>query len=341
MQSTTSSEFSAQPDSASDSHVAIGQQPLEQLSNLVEQIVDDGDGTEQPDDYADCEPFSLIVPVYNEVDGVVDTLQTIHQRLRKLALSYEIIVVDDGSTDGTAQQLAACPFVRVIRHGQNRGYGAALKTGIRHAKHELIVITDGDGSYDNDQIPDMVRLAKQQDMVVGSRTGANVEYSFVRSIPKWFLKRFAQWLSRSPIPDLNSGLRVMRKEVVYRYFNLLPNGFSFTTTITVSMLSNGYRVLYEPTGYRRRVGRSKIQPIRDTLRFTQLILRTGMYFAPLRVFLPVASVFFAGFLASMCRDVFVKQNLTDATLILLVSSTQLGMFALLADMLDKRSGARW
>lgn len=321
-------------------YVSSGMEQLDKLSHLIERIDDQTPSTEGPDDYSDCEAFSLVIPVYNEVDGVIDTLLDIHTRLRKLAVPYEIIVVDDGSTDGTAEKLAKCHFIRVIKHSRNRGYGAALKTGIRHSQHSLIVITDGDGSYDNDRIPDMVRLAKQQDMVVGSRTGANVEYSFVRSIPKWFLKRFAQWLSHSPIPDLNSGLRVMRKEVIYRFFNVLPSGFSFTTTITVSMLSNGYRVHYEPIDYRRRVGRSKIKPIRDTLRFTQLILRTGMYFAPLRVFMPVASLFFAGFMASMCRDVFVKQNLTDATLILLVSSTQLGMFALLADMLDKRSGAR-
>jgi glycosyltransferase involved in cell wall biosynthesis len=339
MPTITGSNFTTPTNNPSEVQLPIGSESLERVSSLIEQIDDEGSDSNSPDDYADCEAFSLIIPVYNEVDGVLDTLEAIDQRLNKLAVPYEIVVVDDGSTDGTAEKLKACPFVRVISHGQNRGYGAALKTGIRHSQHSLIVITDGDGSYDNDRIPDMVRLAKQQDMVVGSRTGANVEYSFVRSIPKWFLKRFAQWLSRNPIPDLNSGLRVMRKEVIYRFFNVLPNSFSFTTTITVSMLSNGYRVQYEPINYRRRVGRSKIKPIRDTLRFTQLILRTGMYFAPLRVFMPVAAVFFAGFTASFCRDVFVSKNLADATLILLVASTQLGMFALLADMLDKRSGA--
>jgi glycosyltransferase involved in cell wall biosynthesis len=316
-----------------------GERHLEQIASLVDQIDQPGKPVAHRKDYADCEAFSLVIPVYNEEDGIRETLEAIRRRLAPLAVPYEIIVVDDGSTDTTPRLLQGCSFIRLITHDRNRGYGAALKTGIRHAQHSLIVITDGDGSYDNDQIPDLVRLAKGNDMVVGSRTGANVEYSFLRSIPKWFLRHFAQWLARSPIPDLNSGLRVIRKNVLRRFFNILPNTFSFTTTITVATLSNGFRVHYEPIDYRHRIGRSKIRPIADTLRFTQLILRTGMYFAPLRVFLPVAMVFFAGFLASLFRDVVLRHDLTDATIILLVASTQLGMFALLADMLDKRSGA--
>ncbi|MCA9155878.1 MAG: hypothetical protein KDA38_13865, partial [Planctomycetales bacterium] len=139
------------------------------------------------------------------------------------------------------------------------------------------------------------------------------------------------------IPDLNSGMRVFRKSVVERFLNILPDGFSFTTTITLAMLTNNYVVHYEPIAYHPRVGRSKIRPIRDTLRFVQLILRTGMYFAPLRVFLPVATVFFLGFLVTLSLDVY-HGNLNERTLLLLVAATQLGMFALLADMIDKRSG---
>jgi len=289
------------------------------------------------DDGADCRAFSLLIPVYNEQDGIRATLDGIQQRLGDLAIPYEIIVIDDGSTDRTAEVLDQCEGVRVVRHRENRGYGAALKTGIRHARHDLIVITDADGSYPNERIPELVRLAAGVDMVVGARIGANVQYPLLRRIPKWFLKRFAQFLARRPIPDINSGLRVFRRDVAERFLHILPDTFSFTTTITLAMLTNGYGVHYEPVDYRRRIGRSKIRPIRDTLRFTQLILRTGMYFAPLRVFLPVAGVFFAGFLASLSLDLFVRRDMTETTLILLVASTQLGMFSLLADMLDKRS----
>ena len=214
--------------------------------------------------------------------------------------------------------------------------GQALKTGIRNARHPLIVILDADGTYPVDKIPRLLELSVDADMVVGARVGANVQYSRLRRIPKWFLVRFAQWMTREPIPDLNSGLRVLRKSVVEKFLKILPDGFSFTTTITMAMLTNHHLVRFEPIDYHARVGRSKIRPIRDTLQFVQLILRTGMYFAPLRVFLPVALVFFAGFLATLTMDI-VNGNLNERTLLLLVAATQLGMFALLADMIDKRT----
>ena len=145
-----------------------------------------------------------------------------------------------------------------------------------------------------------------------------------------------EWIAKRPIPDLNSGLRVFQKEVAERFFKILPDTFSFTTTITLSMLTNRYRVRYEPIDYHARLGRSKIKPIRDTVRFVQLILRVGVYFAPLRVFLPVAGVFYGLFLVSLMQDIFVEWNLTDTTVILFVFATQVTLFALLADMLDKR-----
>ena len=282
--------------------------------------------------------FSLVLPVYNEEQSIAATLDHLQKTLRAAGCKYEIIAVNDGSTDTTDEVLRERRDIKVIQHGRNRGYGAALKTGIRHAKYPLIVITDADGTYPNERIPELVALATQADMVVGSRTGANVHYSQIRKIPKWFLVRFAQWVTMHRIPDLNSGLRVFRKSVVERFLNILPNTFSFTTTITVAMLTNHYVVHYEPIDYHHRVGKSKIKPIRDTLGFIQLILRTGVYFAPLRVFLPVAGVFFTGFLITLFQDIFIRHDLTERTLILLVSATQIGMFALLADMIDKRSG---
>lgn len=291
-----------------------------------------------PDTVTMYPAFSLVLPVYNEEQSIAATLEHLQKTLRATDCTYEIIVVNDGSTDTTEQILRSCPDIKVIQHGRNRGYGAALKTGIRHAKYPLIVITDADGTYPNERIPELVALATQADMVVGARIGAKVYYSRIRRIPKWFLVHFAQWVTMHRIPDLNSGLRVFRKSVVERFLNILPDTFSFTTTITVAMLTNHYVVHYEPINYHHRVGKSKIKPIRDTLGFIQLILRTGVYFAPLRVFLPVAGVFFTGFLITLFEDVFIRHDLTERTLILLVTATQLGMFALLADMLDKRSG---
>lgn len=280
-------------------------------------------------------PFSLVLPVYNEEDGVATTIGQLHTILA--GCTYEIIAVNDGSCDRTGEILATCPQITVVTHRRNRGYGAALKTGIRHAQYPLIVITDADATYPNETIPHLVRLATRADMVVGARTGANVTYSTLRKIPKFFLIRFAEWISGSEIPDLNSGLRVFRKDIVERFLRILPDTFSFTTTITLAMLTNRYVVQYEPIDYHERVGRSKIKPIRDTLRFVQLILRTGVYFAPLKVFLPLAALFFGGFCATLIQDIVVRQDLTERTLLLLVAATQTAIFALLADMIDKRT----
>ncbi|MGF1676579.1 MAG: glycosyltransferase family 2 protein [Rivularia sp. (in: cyanobacteria)] len=279
----------------------------------------------------------MILPVYNEEDGINATLDQLQETLKDIDCTYEIIAINDGSTDNSSKVLNARTDITVIQHRRNRGYGAALKTGIRHAQYPLIVITDADGTYPNERIPELVALARQADMVVGARIGANVSYSTIRKIPKWFLVRFAQWMTGCKIPDLNSGLRVFRKSVVERFLKILPDTFSFTTTITVAMLSNNYIVHYEPIDFHHRVGKSKIKPIRDTLRFVQLILRTGMYFAPLRVFLPIAALFFGAFLTTLFQDIFIRNDLTERTLILFVTTTQLTMFALLADMLDKRT----
>jgi glycosyltransferase involved in cell wall biosynthesis len=284
-----------------------------------------------------CPAFSLIIPAYNEQNGILPVLDELRATLNAAACEYEIIVVNDGSTDDTGKLLRPYKGIRLVEHRRNCGYGASLKTGIRNAKHDWIVITDADGTYPNDRIPHLVSLTEQADMVVGARIGANVRYSNLRKIPKWFLVRFAQWLTRSKIPDLNSGLRVFRKSIVERFLTILPNNFSFTTSITVAMLMNNYAVHYEPIDYHARVGKSKIKPIRDTLRFVQLILRTGVYFAPLRIFMPLAGIFFAGFLISLLHNLWIH-DLTERTLILLIAATQIGMFALLADMIDKRTG---
>ncbi|MEM9567675.1 MAG: glycosyltransferase family 2 protein [Cyanobacteria bacterium P01_E01_bin.34] len=282
--------------------------------------------------------FSLVIPIYNEEEGVTQTLDDLHNVLGQSGCQYEVIAVDDGSIDRTAEILSRRSDIRLIRHSRNRGYGAALKTGISRAKYDLVAITDADSTYPSDRLPDLVRMAGETDMVVGARTGENVTYSTLRKIPKWFLVHFSEWIVKQKIPDLNSGMRVFRKTSVMNFFGILPDTFSFTTTITLAMLTNNYIVRYEPIDYFHRAGRSKIKPIRDTLRFIQLILRVGVYFAPLRIFLPVAGFFFMGFLVSLWNDVFLLRDLTESTLILFVTSIQMAMFALLADMIDKRTG---
>ena len=284
--------------------------------------------------------FSLVVPCYNECMALPDAVLNL-RKVIDVDYDYEIIAVDDGSTDDTAEKLrqaqAADPSLVIVTHPVNVGYGAALKSGIREAKSDLVVITDADGTYPNDRIGDLVQLASQYDMVVGSRTAAEAKYSNLRKIPKAFLTTYASWIAGRRIPDLNSGLRVYSKQVLLKYSHLLSNQFSFTTTSTLAFLTNGYRVHYEPIGYSPRIGKSHIKPIRDTLRFVQLIVRMGMYFAPLRVFLPIILLLSLVSLASLAYDVFSLQNITDKSVILMMFAMNTTFFALIADMIDKRT----
>jgi len=284
--------------------------------------------------------LSVIVPCFNEESAIEESLNNLEKHLQDID-RWEILAVNDGSTDGTAGILEECagkhPHLRVIHHEKNQGYGAALKTGIRRAAGELVAIIDADGTYPYDRIPDLFERAKSADMVVGSRTGENVTYSFIRRIPKLFLKSYMSWLAGQNIPDMNSGLRVFRRSTAERFLKILPDSFSFTTTITLAMLRNRYDVQFVPIDYMSRKGKSKIRPIHDTIRFAQLIVRTGMYFAPLRVLLPVAGILFLGFCASFCYDAFILRNLTDKTVLLLMFSMNTAIFALVADMIDKRS----
>jgi len=286
--------------------------------------------------------FSVIIPCYNEEEAIHDTIRRLRANLGRQD-SYEIIVIDDGSTDGTAKLLAQLSTedlsLRILTHERNMGYGAALKSGIQKSRSDIIVITDADGTYPCEPILDMLTLLNdaEADMVVGSRTGANVSYPFLRRIPKVFLRRYASWIAGKNIPDLNSGLRIFRKSISLRFFNILPDGFSFTTTITLSMITNFYDVRYFPVDYAQRVGRSKIRPIKDTATFLQLIVRTGVYFAPLRVFFPIGLILGTTSILSLFYDLLILHDLTEKTLILLMFFMNTMMFALLADMIDKRS----
>jgi glycosyltransferase involved in cell wall biosynthesis len=216
---------------------------------------------------------SVVIPVFNEIGALEKTVHDVVRYLEDSGLVFEIILVDDGSTDGSSEVMDGInlPRVKAIHHEVNRGYGAALKTGLKAAQYDLMAITDADGTYPNERLPELVKALGDGDMIVGARTGQNVHIPTVRKPAKRALNELANHLSGSKIPDLNSGLRVMRKETVKRFLYILPDSFSFTTTITLAMLSDGRSVRYVPVNYFLTVR----APRRSTLSKIQFALRSS------------------------------------------------------------------
>ena len=202
--------------------------------------------------------MSVVVPAFNEAAHVAQQVRDVDEVMRASGWTYEIIVVDDGSVDGTAEQ-AATAGTRVLRRQRNRGYGSALRAGIRSARYDWILITDADGTYPVAAIPALLEASDRAVMVVGARIGTTVRIPLIRRPAKWALGRLASFLSGEHLPDINSGLRLMRKSLVKRYEQLLPDGFSFTTTITLACACNGHAVEYIPIDYFARMGNSKIR----------------------------------------------------------------------------------
>lgn len=284
---------------------------------------------------------TVVLPVYNEAGHVVAEIDRISAALDASPYSYEIVVVDDGSTDGSVEQLAGIEHIRLIRFSTNRGSGSARRAGTKAARGRVVVWTDADMSYPNERIPELVKELEGHDQVVGARTSEQGTQKLFRVPTKWFIRKLASYLTETKIPDLNSGLRAFRADVARQYLHLLPAGFSCVTTITMAFLANGYSVKYVPIDYAPRAGRSKFHWWRDTRRYFTQVVRLTLSYDPLRIFLPAGlGLGFVG-IAKLAYDWIVQDfHVTANTLIVLLAASQLLAIGLLADLvvrLNRRS----
>ena len=275
---------------------------------------------------------AVVIPAFNEAGGVGAIVDRVRRSLGGTPFTFDVVVVDDGSSDETAFE-AEAHGARVIRRAENGGYGSALKAGIHATRSEYVVITDADGTYPPELIPVLLERAESEDMVVGSRAMTDVSIPMIRRPAKMFLGALASYLSGRRIPDLNSGLRVMRRSTLMQFIQLLPSGFSFTSTITLAMLCTQHRVRYIPVACSPRVGSSKIRP-RDFTAFLMLVLRTVVLFNPLKVFLPLGTILFAAGLAKFTYDVFLW-NLSETAVMAFLSAVIVWAVGLLADMIAR------
>jgi glycosyltransferase involved in cell wall biosynthesis len=276
---------------------------------------------------------SVVLPVYNERGHVRDEIDRIREALAASPYSFEIVVVDDGSDDGSETELPAIEGIRLIRHNRNRGSGSARRTGTTAARGRVVVWTDADMSYPNDEIPMLVKELDGHDQVVGARRTEEGTQRFLRVPAKWFIRKLASYLTETRIPDLNSGLRAFRRSVAMQYIHQLPAGFSCVTTLTMSFLANGYSVKYVPIDYHPRAGTSKFHWWRDTKRYLLQVVRLTLSYNPLKVFLPIGLVLLAVGLGKLIYDWVEKDfRLAANTLLILFASLQAITVGLLADL---------
>ncbi len=302
------------------------------MPDTMNQSVD----TTQAKDESPNPELSVVLPVYNEEDAVADTVREIIEQLTSQKMTYEIVLVDDGSVDASAARVENIdnPAVRLVQHPYNIGNGAAVKTGIRQARGKYILLMDADGQHLPRDIPRFLELADRYDMVVGARS--NPANSAVhRNIANGLYSRFAAYVCNHPIEDLTSGYRLIRAEVAKSFVYLLPNTFSYPSTLTLAVIRAGYSLTYIPIEVNRRIGRSKINLIVDGTRFFMIILRIGVFFAPLRVFLPLSgALFMTGLLWYVYKQFVLDKGFPPISSLLMITAAIIFCIGLISEQIS-------
>ena len=289
---------------------------------------------------------SIVLPCYNEQDHVVAEVERICEAMDASGYAYELVAYDDASTDGTFARLHEVaprfPHLRVVHFDRNGGAGTVRRVGTQRARGEIVVWTDADMTYPNERIPELVQTLDKDpslDQVVGARTSEEGSHKILRVPAKWFIRKLAERLTNSKIPDLNSGLRAFRREVALPYLRLLPPGFSCVTTITIAFLSNQHDLRYIPIDYAKRSGKSKFRFVSDAYRYILQVLRMVMYFNPLKVLMPVALTLLGIGIAKGVFDLVVHPlRFAVNTVLIFVTGLIIASLALLADLIVRSRG---
>ena len=277
---------------------------------------------------ADPAAVSIVVPAFNEEDAIAALVTD----LRAAAAWHEIIVIDDGSVDATATR-AAEAGARVVRHPYNKGNGAAVKSGIRNATGEYILIVDGDGQHKPADAMRLISKLGEYDLVIGSRS-AGTQATSTRRYGNSALNWLAGYLTDRDIPDLTSGFRAARREHLREFLHLLPNGFSTPTTTTLAFIKAGYNVTFEPVEARQRAGQSKIRLARDGTKFLMIILRIVTLFSPLRIFLPISAATFTVGAAYALWTIYTQSHVTNSSVLLIIFSVIVFLVGLVSEQIS-------
>ena len=278
--------------------------------------------------------ISIVIPTFNEEESVIQVVSDLHKTMEQTEYSYEVVVVDDYSTDDTIEKIKHRSDIRLIKHKSNQGSGAARRTGIREARGEIIVMIDADGTYPAKEIPQLLKYFPEYDQVNGARKNESGDLRFFRSIAKWFIKSLACFLTKEEIPDLNTGLKAFKRDIALKYLWALPNGFSCVSTLTLSFLCNGYSVKYIPIDYYpRNNSKSKFHPIKDTYSYLITVIRMISYFQPMKVFLPVSLLLFTVGILKTLYDYQLIQRMQLSDIVIFTASFVIFCLGVLADLI--------